>query len=72
MKTKPTYGNLPERCLTGTVVKIGQHVVELVRHGKDIDFDCPCYKLRHADGVIGNSIYTVDDLNIMGAQLNEI
>jgi hypothetical protein len=61
-------GNLPERMPTGTRVIIGKHNLELVRAGKDTD-DAPQYRLRHNLTLTGNAIFTVDDLNIMGAKL---
>ena len=66
----PELGNLPERMPTGTRVIIGKHNLELVRAGK-ADDDAPQYRLRHNLTLTGNSVFTVDDLNIMGAKLLE-
>jgi hypothetical protein len=71
MKTKPTYGNLPENLKSGTKVIIGKHHVELVRAGQD-DYGSPCYRLRYKINLTGNQIFSVDELNSRGAQLNEI
>jgi hypothetical protein len=66
----PELGNLPERMSTGTRVIIGKHNLELVRAGKD-DEDCPCYRLRYQINLVGNQVFSVDDLNSMGAKLNK-
>jgi len=68
--TLPELGNLPERMPTGTRVIIGKHNLELVRAGKD-DEDCPCYRLRYQINLVGNQVFSVDDLNSMGAKLNK-
>ena len=66
--TLPELGNLPERMPTGTRIIIGKHSVELVRAKKD-DYDAPCFRLRYQINLIGNAVYSVDDLNQMGARL---
>ena len=66
--TLPELGNLPERMPTGTRVIIGKHNLELVRAGK-ADDDAPQYRLRHNLTLTGNAVFSVDDLNIMGAKL---
>ena len=68
--TLPELGNLPERMPTGTRVVIGKHNLELVKAGKD-DEDCPCYRLRYQINLVGNQVFSVDDLNSMGAKLNK-
>ena len=68
--TLPELGNLPERMPTGTRVVIGNHNLELVKAGKD-DEDCPCYRLRYQINLVGNQVFSVDDLNTMGAKLSE-
>jgi len=67
-QVKQDYGNLPENLKTGTRIQIGRHTVELVRAGKD-DCDTPAYKLRYQINLIGNQVWTVDDLNSLGAKL---
>jgi hypothetical protein len=67
-KIAPAFGDLPERLPTGTRITIGRHTVELVRHGKDSD-DAPCYKLRYDLKLTGNQIWSIDDLNVLGAKL---
>jgi hypothetical protein len=67
-KVMSDYGNLPERMPTGTRVVIGKHKLELVRAGKD-DHDAPCYRLRHQINLVGNRVFSVDDLNGMGAKI---
>ena len=64
----PELGNLPEQMPTGTRVIIGKHNLELVRAGK-ADDDAPCYRLRYQLNLTGNQVFSVDDLNIMGAKL---
>jgi hypothetical protein len=66
--SKTGYGNLPERMSSGTKIVIGKHTVELVRAGK-ADDDCPCYRIRHQINLVGNQIFTVDELNVMGGKL---
>ena len=68
--TLPELGNLPERMPTGTRVIIGRHNLDLVRAGKDSD-DAPCYRLRYQINLVGNQVFSVDDLNSMGAKLNK-
>jgi len=67
-QVKSEFGNLPENLKSGTQIQIGKHIVELVRAGKD-DHDAPAYKLRYQVNLVGNQVWTVDDLNIMGAKL---
>ena len=64
----PEYGNLPEHMPTGTRIIIGKHNLELVRAGRDSD-DTPQYRLRHNLTLTGNAVFSVDDLNIMGAKI---
>ena len=64
----PEYGNLPEHMPTGTRIIIGKHKVKLVRVKKN-DYNACCYRLRYQINLVGNAVYSVDDLNAMGAKL---
>ena len=66
----PEYGNLPEHMPTGTRIIIGKHKVELVRVKKG-DYSVCGYRLRYQINLVGNAVYSVDDLNAMGAKLEK-
>ena len=48
----------------------GKHNLELVRAKKD-NYGASCYRLKYQINLVGNQVFSVDDLNSMDAKLDE-